>query len=85
MSVKKSGLNFIQLFKAASLSSQIMVIVGSFFTIILIIFVVLGPYIVPQDPYEFSENLLMPPSDTNILGTDNLLRMPPVKLDVLDS
>ncbi len=45
MSIKKSGLNFIQLFKAASLSSQIMVIVGSFFTLILIIFVVLGPYI----------------------------------------
>jgi peptide/nickel transport system permease protein len=74
MSEQKSGLNFKQLFKAASLSSQIMVIVGSFFTAILMIFVVLGPYIVPQDPYEFSENRLMPPSTTNIMGTDNLGR-----------
>lgn len=63
-----------KLFKAASLSSQVMVIVGLFFTLILIIFVVLGPYIVPQDPYKFTDNLLMPPSTTNIMGTDNLGR-----------
>lgn len=74
MSVKKSGLNFITLFKAAPRTSQAMVVTGSFFTLILVIFVVLGPYITPHDPYQFTENLLMPPSATNLMGTDNLGR-----------
>lgn len=74
MSVKKSGFNFITLFKAAPRTSQVMVVTGSFFTLILVIFVVLGPYITPHDPYQFTENILMPPSATNIMGTDNLGR-----------
>lgn len=74
MSVKKSGLNFITLFKAAPFSSQVMVVVGSFFSLLLLIFVVFGPYITPQDPYAFTENILMPPSSTNLMGTDNLGR-----------
>ena len=74
MSVKKSGLNFITLFKAAPRTSQVMVVTGSFFTLLLLIFVVLGPYITPHDPYQFTENVLMPPSSTNLMGTDNLGR-----------
>lgn len=74
MSVKKSGFNFITLFKAAPRTSQAMVVTGSFFTLLLLIFVVLGPYITPHDPYQFTENILMPPSATNIMGTDNLGR-----------
>jgi len=74
MSVKKSGFNFITLFKAAPRTSQVMVVTGSFFTLILVIFVVLGPYITPHDPYQFTENILKPPSATNIMGTDNLGR-----------
>jgi len=74
MSVKKSGFNFITLFKAAPRTSQVMVVTGSFFTLLLLIFVVLGPYITPHDPYQFTENILKPPSATNIMGTDNLGR-----------
>jgi len=74
MSVKKSGVNFITLFKAAPLSSQVMVVIGSIFTLILLIFVTLGPYITPHDPYEFTKNILAPPSAINLMGTDNLGR-----------
>jgi peptide/nickel transport system permease protein len=74
MSVKKSGYAFITLFRAAPLSSKLNVIVGSLFSIILLIFVTLGPYITPHDPYEFTENILSPPSGKNIMGTDNLGR-----------
>lgn len=74
MSVKRTGLNFISLFKAATLSSKIMVISGAFFTTILLVFVIFGPYLTPHDPYEFTENILAPPSATNIMGTDNLGR-----------
>lgn len=74
MSVKRTGLNFISLFKAATLSSKIMVISGAFFTTVLLVFVIFGPYLTPHDPYEFTENILAPPSATNIMGTDNLGR-----------
>jgi peptide/nickel transport system permease protein len=71
---KKSGHTYTELWNVAPLSAQIMVKVGSFFTTILFIFVVLGPYITPQDPYKFTDNRLIPPSATNIMGTDNLGR-----------
>lgn len=74
MSVKRTGLNFISLFKVATLSSKVMVVTGAFFTTVLIIFVVIGPYITPHDPYAFTENILSPPSATNLMGTDNLGR-----------
>lgn len=74
MSVKRTGLNFISLFKVATLSSKVMVVTGAFFTAVLIIFVVIGPYITPHDPYAFTENILSPPSATNLMGTDNLGR-----------
>ncbi|TFH17823.1 ABC transporter permease [Candidatus Bathyarchaeota archaeon] len=74
MSVKKTGIAFITLFKAAPLSSKVNVIAGAFFTSILLIFVIFGPIITPQDPYEFTENILSPPSSVNIMGTDNLGR-----------
>lgn len=74
MSVKRTGLNFISLFKVATLSSKVMVVTGAFFTSVLIIFVVFGPYITPHDPYAFTENILSPPSATNLMGTDNLGR-----------
>ena len=74
MSVKKSGIAFITLFKAAPLSSKVNVIAGAFFTSILLIFVIFGPIITPHDPYEFTENILSPPSSVNIMGTDNLGR-----------
>ena len=74
MSVKKTGIAFITLFKAAPLSSKVNVIAGAFFTSILLIFVIFGPIITPHDPYEFTENILSPPSSVNIMGTDNLGR-----------
>jgi peptide/nickel transport system permease protein len=74
MSVKRTGLNFISLFKAATFSSKVMVITGAFFTTVLITFVIFGPYITPHDPYEFTDNILSPPSATNLMGTDNLGR-----------
>jgi peptide/nickel transport system permease protein len=74
MSVKKTGLNFVTLFKASPLSSKLMVIAGSFFTGVLVIFVLFGPYITPQDPFEFTENILDPPSASHLMGTDNLGR-----------
>ena len=74
MSVKKTGLNFITLFKAAPFSSKVMVIAGSFFTSVLLIFVIFGPYITPHDPFEFTEEILAPPSTSHLMGTDNLGR-----------
>jgi peptide/nickel transport system permease protein len=74
MSVKKTGINFFTLFKAAPLSSQVMVVVGLIFTMILVIFVTFGPYITPHDPFEFTEEILSPPSKTYLMGTDNLGR-----------
>ena len=74
MSVKKTGINFFTLFKAAPLSSQVMVVVGLIFTMILVIFVIFGPYITPHDPFEFTEEILSPPSKTYLMGTDNLGR-----------
>ena len=74
MSVKKTGLNFITLFKAAPFSSKVMVIAGSFFTSVLLIFVIFGPYITPHDPFEFTEEILAPPSSSHLMGTDNLGR-----------
>ena len=74
MSVKKTGINFFTLFKAAPLSSQVMVVVGLIFTMILVIFVIFGPYITPRDPFEFTEEILSPPSKTYLMGTDNLGR-----------
>ena len=74
MSVKKTGINFFTLFKAAPLSSQVMVVVGLIFTMILVIFVTFGPYITPHDPFEFTEEILSSPSKTYLMGTDNLGR-----------
>jgi peptide/nickel transport system permease protein len=44
------------------------------FSTVLMVFVVLGPYITPQDPYQFSENTLGAPTSMNLMGTDNLGR-----------
>jgi len=74
MSVQKIGFNFRELFRVAPRSSKVMVVVGGIFSVTLLIFVVLGPYIAPRDPYQFSENLLQPPSMNNYMGTDNLGR-----------
>lgn len=74
MSIKKTGLDFVTLFKAAPFSSKLMVVAGSFFTMILVIFVVFGPYITPHDPFQFTPRILEPPSSEHIMGTDNLGR-----------
>lgn len=74
MSVKKAGFSFRELFRVAPISSKIMVIVGLIFSVVLLIFVVLGPYVTPHDPYQFTENLLQPPSANYLMGTDNLGR-----------
>jgi peptide/nickel transport system permease protein len=74
MSIRKIGFNFRELFRIAPRSSKIMVIVGAIFSVTLLSFVAFGPYIAPHDPYEFTQNLLQPPSMTNFMGTDNLGR-----------
>ena len=74
MSFKKIGFNFRELFRIAPRSSKIMVIVGAIFSVTLLSFVALGPYIAPHDPYQFSDNFLTGPSMNNFMGTDNLGR-----------
>ena len=71
---RKSGYNLISLYKIAPKSAKVMVAIGLIFCTILLIFVVLGPYITPHDPYKFTANLLSPPSINYIMGTDNLGR-----------
>jgi peptide/nickel transport system permease protein len=74
MSLKKSGFNFRDLYNIAPRSAKAMFIVGLMFSTVLMVFVVLGPYITPQDPYQFSENTLGAPTSMNLMGTDNLGR-----------
>jgi len=74
MSIKKSGSNFRELYNIAPRSAKAMFLVGLIFSLILMVFVVLGPYITPQDPYQFSENTLGVPTSMNLMGTDNLGR-----------
>jgi peptide/nickel transport system permease protein len=74
MSLKKSGFNFRDLYNIAPRSAKAMFIVGLMFSTVLMVFVVLGPYITPQDPYQFSENTLGVPTSMNLMGTDNLGR-----------
>jgi peptide/nickel transport system permease protein len=74
MSLKKSGFNFRDLYNIAPRSAKAMFIVGLVFSTVLMVFVVLGPYITPQDPYLFSENTLGAPTSMNLMGTDNLGR-----------
>lgn len=74
MSELKNGSGLKTLFNIAPFSSKVMIIVGLLFTIILTSFVVLGPYITPHDPFEFTEDILSPPSAKNLMGTDNLGR-----------
>lgn len=74
MSELKSGSGLKTLFQIAPFSSKVMIVVGLFFTILLTTFVVLGPYITPHDPFEFTEDLLTPPSAKYLMGTDNLGR-----------
>ena len=70
--LKKS--KFLALFKAASKSSQLLVITGLIFDLILIIFIIFGPAIVPHDPFKMSDNTLEPPSYQHVMGTDILGR-----------
>jgi peptide/nickel transport system permease protein len=74
LSVKKSGFNFRELYRIAPLSAKLMFLVGLIFSSILLVFVMFGPYITPQDPYIFSQNTLGQPTSKNLMGTDNLGR-----------
>lgn len=69
-----SGSSFVKLFKIAPNSAKAMTVIGGFFCIVLIIFVLFGSYFVPYDPLEFSDDLLQPPSSKHIMGTDLLGR-----------
>lgn len=51
-----------------------MVFIGLILCLVLLIFVTLGPYITPHDPYELTSNTLAQPSSNNLMGTDNLGR-----------
>jgi peptide/nickel transport system permease protein len=74
MSEVKTGYNFVELFKAAPRSAQIMVISGAFLVAILLAFVLAGPFIAPYDAYAMSSDTLKPPSGQHYMGTDNLGR-----------
>ena len=74
MSIKKSGFSFKELYKISPKSAKLMFIIGLFFSVILSIFVVFGPYITPRDPFQFTEDTLSPPSSQYLMGTDNLGR-----------
>lgn len=66
--------SFVKLFGIASPSAKAITVIGSILNAVLIIFVVLGPLIVPYNPYEMSAETLMPPSPEHIMGTDLLGR-----------
>jgi peptide/nickel transport system permease protein len=51
-----------------------MVIFGGILDLILVIFIIFGPNIVPYDPLAMDHETLLPPSKTNFMGTDNLGR-----------
>ena len=75
MNLKKIEENkYIKLFSVAPKSAKIMVITGVFIDILLLIFVILGPYIVPYDPIEMVELTFLPPSWKHLMGTDTLGR-----------
>jgi peptide/nickel transport system permease protein len=74
MSKLKTGYNFVELFKAAPRSAQLMVISGGSLIILLLSFVVFGNYLAPYDPLKMSSETLAPPSSQHLLGTDNLGR-----------
>jgi peptide/nickel transport system permease protein len=74
MSERKTRYNFIQLFRVAPRTAQLMVIFGGLLDILLILFVLIGPMIAPYDPLEMSYDTLMPPSGKYWMGTDNLGR-----------
>jgi peptide/nickel transport system permease protein len=74
MSEVKTGYNFVELFKAAPRSAQIMVISGAFLVSLLLAFVLAGPLIAPYDAYAMSSDTLQPPSRAYYMGTDNLGR-----------
>jgi len=48
--------------------------IGIFMLLMLIIMAVFAPYISPYNPYATSNNVLSPPSLTNLFGTDSLGR-----------
>ena len=65
---------FMKLFSAAPKSARAMVIVGMIIDLILIFFIIFGPYIVPYDPIEMVEATFLPPSSKHLMGTDWLGR-----------
>ena len=66
--------NFVKLYRIAPKSAKIMTIIGTSLDILLVIFVLFGPYITPYDPLQMSDDLLQPPSYQHIMGTDLLGR-----------
>ena len=66
--------NLAKLYKAAPKSAKAMTILGTFLSLILVLCVLFGTYLVPYDPLEFTDDLLQPPSSRHIMGTDLLGR-----------
>jgi len=65
---------FMKLFSVAPKSAKIMVIIGAVIDVVLILFIIFGPFISPFDPLEMGEIILEPPSITHFMGTDSLGR-----------
>lgn len=74
MSERKTRYKFIQLFKVAPRTAQLMVIFGGLLDLLLISFVIIGPIIAPYDPLAMTWDTLLPPSGKYLMGTDNLGR-----------
>jgi peptide/nickel transport system permease protein len=66
--------NFVKFYKISPQSAKVMTLIGGFLCSLLIIFALLGPFIVPFDPLELSSETLAPPSSKHFMGTDLLGR-----------
>lgn len=66
--------NFVKFYKISPRSAKLMTIIGGFLSLLLTIFALFGPIIVPYDPLELSTETLEPPSSRHFMGTDQLGR-----------
>jgi peptide/nickel transport system permease protein len=66
--------NFVKFYKISTRSAKVMTVIGGILSLLLTIFAIFGPLIVPYDPLELSTETLEPPSSRHLMGTDQLGR-----------
>lgn len=63
-----------KLFKASTLRTKILIIIGTIISSIFILLIIFGRYITPYDPLKFSTDIVCSPSLKHPMGTDRLGR-----------